>query len=100
VGLDPRFRGDDGRRWQRALAVFNRADAAVTALEGTSDDDAFNAAADAHDRALERLLLAPAPSVAALAAKLRLARRDQAWELPAGDDLMHALEQDAFRLSN
>jgi len=70
----------------------------VTALEGTSDDDAFNAAADAHDRALERLLLAPAPSVAALAAKLRLARRDQAWELPAGDALMEALERDALAL--
>ena len=91
-------RGDDGE-WQEALAVFNRADAAVTALEGTSDDDAFNAAADAHDRALERLLLAPAPSVAALAAKLRLARRDQAWELPSGDALMDVMEQDAVRLS-
>jgi hypothetical protein len=52
--------------------------------------------ADAHDRALERLLLAPAPSVAALATKLRLA---QAWELPAGDALMAALEQNAFRLA-
>ena len=99
VGLDPRFRGDDGRRWQRALALFTRADAAVAALEGTSDDDAFNAAADAHDRALERLLLAPAPDLAALARKLRLARRDQAWELPSGDALMDALEQDAHRLS-
>lgn len=90
-------RGDD--LWNEALALFNRADAAVTALEGTSDDDAFNAAADLHDRALERLLLAPAPSVAALARKLSLARRDQAWELPSGDALMHALEQDAFRLA-
>jgi hypothetical protein len=59
--------------WARALALFNRADATVTALEGTRDDDAFNRAADAHDRALERLLLAPAPTVAALAEKLRLA---------------------------
>ena len=90
-------RGDE--LWKEALAVFNRADAAVTALEGTSDDDAFNAAADAHDRALERLLLAPAPSIAALATKLRLTRRDQAWELPSGNALMGALEQDALRLA-
>ncbi len=34
-------RGDE--LWNEALAVFTRADAAVTALEGTSDDDAFNA---------------------------------------------------------
>jgi hypothetical protein len=34
VGLDPRFRGDDGRRWQRALAVFNRAKACPELVEG------------------------------------------------------------------
>jgi hypothetical protein len=86
--------------WHRALAVFRRADAAVAALEGTSDDDAFNRAAAAHDRALERLLLAPAPNLAALAEKLRQARLNQAWELPAGDSLTAALEQDALRLSS
>lgn len=91
-------RGDEGR-WTRALALFTRADAAVAALEGRSDDDTFDRAADAHDRALERLLLAPAPSVAALAVKLEQARRHQAWELRAGDAAMAALEQDARRLS-
>lgn len=84
--------------WSRALAVFNRADAAITALEGKSDDETFNRAADAHDRALERLLLAPAPDVAALAAKLRLARVHQVWELRAGEALMEALERDALVL--
>ena len=87
------------RRWNRALAAFTRADARIQALEGTADDDAFNRAADRHDRALERLLLAPAPHLAALAEKLALARRHQAWELRSGDAAMAALEQDAVRLA-
>jgi hypothetical protein len=33
-GLDPRFRGDDGRRWTRALALFNRAKACPELVEG------------------------------------------------------------------
>jgi hypothetical protein len=86
--------------WSRALAAFRRADAAVAALQGTPDDDAFNRAADAHDRALERLLLTPVPNLAALAEKLRQARVNQAWELPTGDSLTAALEQDAVRLSS
>ena len=57
--------------WNRALTRFRHAEAAVAALEGTPDDDAFNRAADAQDRALERLLAAPAPDLPALAAKLR-----------------------------
>jgi hypothetical protein len=85
--------------WQDALAAFRRADAAVTALEGTADDDAFNRAADVHDRALERLLLALAPHLSALAHKLSLARRHQAWELSSGDALMAALAHDAHRLA-
>jgi hypothetical protein len=85
--------------WTRALTDYRRAEATVAALEGTSDDDAFNAAADTHDRALERLLLAPAPDLPAFAAKLRLARGHQAWELAQGDALMQAVEQDALRLA-
>jgi hypothetical protein len=85
--------------WNRALSRFQRAEAAVAALEGTPDDDAFNRAADAHDRALERLLLAPAPDIAALAEKLRQTRLNQAWELPSGDALTEALEHDASRLA-
>ena len=91
------LRRNDG--WERALALFNRADALISALEGRSDDDTFNRAADAHDCALERLLLAPAPDVAALAAKLRLARIHQAWELSAGEAMMEALERDAVSLA-
>jgi hypothetical protein len=34
VGLDPRFCGDDGRRWTRALALFNRAKACPELVEG------------------------------------------------------------------
>lgn len=87
------------KQWNRAFSALSRAEAAVAALEGTPDDDAFSEAAETLDRALERLLLAPAPDIAALATKLSLARRHQAWELPAGDALMAALEQDAHRLA-
>jgi hypothetical protein len=84
--------------WTRALATLGRAEAVVAALEHTQDEDAFGDAVVAFNRALERLLLAPAPDAAALAAKLGLARRHLAWELPAGEAAMAALEQDALRL--
>ena len=85
--------------WLRALARLRRAEAAVAALEGTPDDDAFNHAADALDRALERLLRTPAPHISALAAKLDLAVDHQAWELRTGHACMAALALDAQRLS-
>jgi hypothetical protein len=99
VGLDPRFRGDDGRRWTRALTRLRRAEAGVAALEHSPDDDAFGDAVVAFNRTLERLLVAPAPDFPALAHKLRLARRHLAWELPAGEDAMAAIERDAERLA-
>jgi hypothetical protein len=85
--------------WTRALASFRRAETRLAALEGTADEDAFDTAALAFYRSLERLLAAPAPDLAALAAKLSLTRRHLAWELPAGDSSMAALEQDARRLA-
>jgi len=112
-GLDPEptlFAGEEKRRWtpdrargdgawHRALACFRRAEAALAALEGTPDEEAFGDAAVALNRALERLLLAPAPDAASLAAKLGLARRHLAWELSAGEAAMAALERDARSLA-
>jgi hypothetical protein len=90
-------RGDAG--WTRALACYRRAEFAVTALEGSPDEEAFGDAVVALNRALERLLLAPAPDAASLAAKLALARRHLAWELPAGEEAMAAIERDARTLA-
>jgi hypothetical protein len=95
--MPDQVRHDEG--WQNAFTHYRRAEAAVAALEGTPDDDAFNHAADALDRALERLLLAPAPDLPALAAKLDLAIAHEAWALRAGPACMAALAADARRLS-
>lgn len=84
--------------WNRALSRFQNAEAAVAALERSPDEDAFGDAVVACNRALERLLTAPAPDLPALADKLRLAIARQAWELPAGDEAMAAIERDALRL--
>lgn len=86
--------------WQQALADYRRAEAAVAALERSPDEDAFGDAIVAMNRALERLLTAPAPDPTALATKLALARRHLAWELPAGDAAMAAIEQDALRMAS
>jgi hypothetical protein len=50
-----------------------------------------------HDRALQRLLLTPAPTVAALATKLDLAFYEAAVEFTGDLAAMRALKQDARR---
>ena len=61
-------------------------------------DDAFSVLGGRHDRAVERLLLVPAPDLAALAVKIALLADQQAWELPRGDACLAALKGDAVRL--
>ena len=85
--------------WRRALDRLRRAEAAVAALERSPDEEAFGDAVVAFNRTLERLLLAPAPDLSALALKLRLARRHLAWELAKGEEAMAVVEADAFRLA-
>ncbi len=95
--LDPRFRGDDGV-WGRALASFRRAEAAVAALEGDPDEDAFGRALDAFNIALRRLIAVPAPDVAALATKLEAAAAAELAEMTYAPPALAALARDARSL--
>ena len=62
-------------------------------------DEAFSDLACAQNAALERLLLVPAPDLAALAAKLARVVEELAWELPQSDATMAQLAADAERLA-
>jgi hypothetical protein len=96
--------------WAAALAALRRAEAEIAAFKrvetrGASfsqqwePDEAFSDLACAQNAALERLLLVPAPDLAALARKLALAVEEMAWELPEGDASMAMLAADARRLA-
>lgn len=85
--------------WDRALKRFRKAEAALTAAAHTKDEALYDRLGDRHDRALQRLLLTPAPNVAALALKLDLAPYDAAVELVADVAAMQAIKQDARRLA-
>ncbi|MEA3018357.1 MAG: hypothetical protein QOI38_3079 [Sphingomonadales bacterium] len=98
--LDPRFRGDDGRRWTRTLARFRRAEATLAALEGHADEDAFGRAHDRFNAALRRLLAFPAPDLAALATKLEIADEAELADLTYAPPSLAALAQDARRLAS
>jgi hypothetical protein len=84
--------------WDRALARFRRAEAALAAAEA-ADEDAYDRLAAHCDAAMCRLLRAPAPDAAALAAKLDLTIRHLVWELTDGDACLAALTRDAWRLA-
>jgi len=101
---DPGFRRDDGEsfvctNWDRALKGFQKAEAALTAAAHTEDEDLYDRLGDRHDRALQRLLLTPAPNVAALALKLDLALYEAAEEFVADLAAMRALKRDAHCLA-
>jgi hypothetical protein len=100
--------GLDGE-WAAALAALQRAEAEIAAFKRAEPggvsyaaqwelDEAFSDLACAQNAALERLLLAPAPDLAALARKLALAVEEMAWELPEGEASMAMLAADAARL--
>lgn len=86
-------------KWDRALARFRRAEAALAAVAHTEDDNLYDRVLGRFNDALRRLLRSPAPNVAALAAKLGLAVRHLAWELTGGEACMAALLRDARRLA-
>jgi len=103
---DPGLRRDDDvaqsfvvTKWDRALARYRQADAALSAAARTPDEDAYNRLDDRHDRALARLLATPAPDVAALALKLDLTLYDRFVEFTADAAAMKAIKRDAHRLS-
>jgi hypothetical protein len=86
-------------RWSRALAAWHRADAAIAAAAHEEDQDRYDRLGAAHDRALVRLLTAPAPDAAGLTLKLELAIDQLTWEHRRGDACMAALLADARRLA-
>jgi hypothetical protein len=96
--------------WEAAVAGLARAEAEIAAFKRAEPggvsyaaqwdlDEAFSDLACAQNAALERLLLAPAPDLAALAVKLGLAVEEMAWELPEGEVSMAVLVADARRLA-
>jgi hypothetical protein len=99
-------------RWQRALAALRAAEGEMRAAEQAGSagaeersfeqqwelDETFSDRVVEFKDAVQRLLLAPAPDLPALAAKLALFGREQAWELPRGEECMGALQRDALRL--
>jgi hypothetical protein len=102
-GAPDRVRGDDLSRavtkWDRALARFRNAEAALAAVK-SADDDLFDRVLGRFNHALRRLLRAPAPGPAAFSAKLALAIDQEIWELTGGDACLAALVRDARRLAS
>jgi hypothetical protein len=91
--------GDGGvANWDRALARFHRAEAALAAAE-SADEDAYDRLAARCDAAMCRLLRTPAPNCTALAAKLEMTVRHLVWELSGGEACLAALTRDAWRLA-
>jgi hypothetical protein len=86
-------------KWDRALATLHRAEAALAAAAHEPDEDLYGDILCAFNRALKRLLRAPAPDLAALALKLELAAREAAWELTGAETCIAALAREARRLS-
>ena len=85
--------------WNRALKRFQKAEAALAAAAHTEDEALYDRLGESHDGALDRLLLTPAPTVAALALKLDLALYEAAVEFTADLPAMRALKADARRLA-
>jgi hypothetical protein len=96
--------------WAAALYALQSAGAEVAAFKAAEPkgasfeqqwalDEAFSDLVVAYNRAVERVLLAPAPDLAGLAAKVALAVDEQAWELPAGEAAMARLKADSARLA-
>jgi hypothetical protein len=101
-------------RWTRTLAAYRRAEARVASFKAAEallpvarrGFPASNALEEEFGRldslrlaALRRLFRLPAPNVAALALKLRLAVANQAWELSGCERCLAAMAEDARRLS-
>ena len=85
--------------WDRALARFQAARAAVDAATGDPDQGRYDALLDSATDALSALLALPAPDLAAVAAKLDAIVARQAWELTGSEDCLEILRQDTHRLA-
>ena len=93
----PGFRRDDGR-WEKALACFAAAEAALVAAAGASDE-VYDPIGARHEAALRRLLRTPALHVPALARKLELALDERSGEFFGDEAAMKAMKRDARRLA-
>ena len=69
--------------WDHALKKYQKAEAALAAAAHTDDEALYDRLGTRHERALQRLLRTPAPTVAALALKLDLALYERAEESSA-----------------
>ena len=111
AGLLPpdRVRGrNDGRRWGRVLAAYRAAEAELGRYraycsgrphaEQLALEAGYGARSDALYDALRRLLRAPAPDRAAMAAKIRLIVEHEVGTLEGGEACMAALARDSARL--
>jgi hypothetical protein len=96
--------------WESALAALRAAEAEMAAFKAAEPtdvsfeqqwalDEAFSDLVVGYNRAVERVLLAAAPDLGALAAKVALAVDEQAWELPEGEAAMARLKADSRRLA-
>jgi hypothetical protein len=97
-GVDDKAQSFVVTNWDRALKKYQKAEAALAAAVHTEDQALYDRLGDRHDRAVQRLLLTPAPTIAALALKLDLALYERACEFTADLPAMRALKQDARRL--
>jgi hypothetical protein len=86
-------------RWEAALARFQGAEAAILAASSTDDEALYDRLGGRFETALRALLRAPAPDVAALAAKLDPAFGHEVSTLSGGEACLTALRRDAHRLA-
>jgi hypothetical protein len=105
LSLGPGFRRDDMSaqssavlKWDRALARFAAAEAAIAAAAG-APDHVYDPIGARHHATLRRLLRTPAPGLAALARKLDLALDERTVEFDGNAAAMKRLKQDAHRLA-
>jgi hypothetical protein len=96
-GIPDQVRNDGP--WDRAAALYARAEAGLEAVAHTEDDDRYDRALGRHNAALARLLRTPAPDLAAVARKLDLILRHTVFELTFGEACLAALQRDVRRFA-
>ena len=105
----PPPRAGQDLEWGAALAAFEDASAVVEGVSAAGRglsfeaqealQGRFDAAGEAMEGALGRLLLAPAPGLLAVLAKVRLIIAHEAATLDGGEGCLGAVERDLVRLS-
>jgi hypothetical protein len=86
-------------KWQKSLARFRKAQAAIEAAAHTPDEDLYDRLVDRFSAALRSLLRTPAPDLPAFVTKLDLAVDEDVATLTGGEACMATLKRDARRLA-